>query len=184
METTVAKINGFDPAAIAGTVNAIQENPAIAAFELRVENTWVAGGHNRSKVQGFYGACQEDTSRTAPFIIDNDEPPVLLGNNIGPNPAEALLNGMIGCMTTSMVLLAAARGIAISAVTSRVEADVDLRGFLGLDPGVEKGYQQIRVSYRIEGVSEAEKLELIQMVKRSPMYNTLINPVEVLVSLD
>lgn len=183
METTTKTINGFELSSISGTVNAIQENPAVAAFELRVENTWVTGGHNQSKIQGFYGAGKEDTSRETPFILDNDEPPVLMGNNLGANPAEALLHGMVGCMTTSMVLLAAANGIEVTAVTSRVAADIDLRGFLGLDPEVQRGYQQIRVDYHIEGVSDEEKFELLELVKRSPMYNSVVNPVEVVVGL-
>jgi uncharacterized OsmC-like protein len=165
-------------------VNAIQGNPDIANFELRVENTWMGGAHNRSRIQGFYGACQEDTSRKTPFVIDNDEPPVLLGNNLGANPAEALLHGLVGCMTTTMVLLAAAHGIEVSRVTSRIAGNIDLRGFLGLDPEVDKGYGQIHVSYNIEGVSEEEKQELIGFARRSPMYNTLINPVEVVLSLE
>ena len=179
MKTIVRKINGFDPAGIAGTVSALQANPSLGAFVLRVENNWIDGGHNRSSIQGFYGVGQEDTSREEPFLLDNDEPPVLLGNNLGPNPAEALLHGMVGCMTTSMVLLAAARGIEVAAVTARVEADIDLRGFLGLDPVVPRGYQKIRVSYAIEGVTEPEKHELLELAKQSPMYNSVVNPIEV-----
>lgn len=183
MKTITKTINGFDLAQIAGTVSALQADPSLGAFVLRVENNWIAGGHNRSRIQGFYGVGQEDTSREEPFFLDNDEPPVLLGKNLGPNPAEALLHGMVGCMTTSMVLLAAARGIEVGAVTARVEADVDLRGFLGLDPEVPREYQKIRVSYQIEGVTEAEKKDLLELTKQSPMYNTIINPVAVELSV-
>lgn len=178
METLVKRVNGFDVAAMAGTVAAIQSNPSLGAFELRVENTWVKGGHNWSNIQGFYGAGREDDSRKEPFRLDNDEPPVLLGNNIGPNPAEALLHGMVGCMTTSIALLAAARGIEVSSITARVKANLDLNGFLGLDPAVAKGYQKISVAYEIGGVSAAERQELLELARQSPMYNTLINPVD------
>jgi len=184
METITKKINGFSTEEIAQVVTAIQENAKIAEFELRVENTWIDGGHNRSYIQGFYGACQEDTSRTDPFIIDNDEPPILLGNNKGANPAEALLHGLLGCMTTSMVLLAAAHGIEVTAVSSKVEGDVDIRGFLGLDPNAKKGFQQIRVAFNVEGVSETEKQELLNLAKCSPMYHSLINPMDVQVSIN
>ncbi len=183
METKVKNINGFSTEAIAGTVEAIVNNPKIADFELRVENKWIQGGHNRSYIQGFYGACQEDSSRTEPFVYDNDEPPLLLGNNIGANPAEVVLHGLLGCMTTSIVLLAAARGIEVKGVSSRVEGDVDLQGFLGLDAEIEKGFSQVRVVFDIEGVSEDQKNELLQLSKQSPMFNTLIQPVDVQVSL-
>ncbi|XOV93351.1 MAG: OsmC family protein [Bacteroidota bacterium] len=183
METMTKTINGFDQEAIGNTVSAIQTNPDIANFELRATNEWIYGAHNRSYVQGFYGACQEDTSRIEPFVYDNDEPPILLGNNKGANPGEVMLHGLLSCMTTAMVLLAAARGIEVSGISSKIEGDVDLKGFLGLDASVAKEFTQIRVTFDIKGASEAEKEELITLAKQSPVYNTLINPVDVQVSL-
>lgn len=182
METVTKTINGFQVEAIAGTVAAIQDNPKIADFELRAKNTWISGGHNRSTIQGFYGACQEDTSREVPFVYDNDEPPVLLGENKGANPAEVILHGLLGCMTTTMVLLAAARGIEVKGVSSKVDGDVDLKGFLGLDPNSKKEFKQLRVSFEIEGASDEEKEELITLAKQSPIFNTLTNPIDVVVT--
>ena len=179
METITEKLNGFSLEGINNVVSAIQQNPAIAKFELRATNNWISGGHNRSTIQGFYGACQEDTSRTVPFVYDNDEPPFLLGENKGANPAEVLLHGLLGCMTTSMALLASAHGIEVSGISSRVEGDFDLQGFLGLDPSVEKGSQQIRVQFEVEGVSEEQKQELLALAKQSPVYHTILNPTDI-----
>jgi uncharacterized OsmC-like protein len=184
METKVKTFNGFDTEAMAGTVAAVQATPAIAFFEFRATNTWISGGHNRSFVQGFYGAGTEDTSRTKPFVYENDEPPVLLGNNLGANPAEILLHGLLSCMTTAMVLLATAKGIEVKGVSSKIEGDIDVQGFLGLDPNVEKGFQQIRVSFDIDGATEEEKQELIGLAKQSPVFNSLIKPVDVQVSVN
>ncbi|PHN05119.1 OsmC family protein [Flavilitoribacter nigricans] len=183
MEVSSKAINGINQDAIGGTVVAIQENPAIAHFEFRATNTWMGGAHTRSYVQGFYGAGQEDTSRAAPFIYDHDEPPVLLGSNNGANPGEVLLYGLLSCMTTAMIILATARGIELKAVSSKIEGDVDLRGFLGLDPSVKKEFSQIRVTFDIDGVDEATKMELITLAKQSPVFNSLINPVDVQVDL-
>jgi uncharacterized OsmC-like protein len=82
-----------------------------------------------------------------------------------------------------MMLLASARGIEVAAVSSKVEGDVDLRGFLGLDANVEKGFQQIRIVFDIEGVSEEQKQELLILAKQSPIFNTLIHPVDVQVAV-
>ena len=183
MEVLNETVNGFPQDSIFGTVNAIQENPKISQFELRATNTWMGGVHNRSYIQGFYGACQEDTSRTEPFIYDHDEPPVLLGNNKGANPGEILLYGLLSCMTTAMVLLAAARGIEIGGVSSKIEGDVDLKGFLGLDANTKKEFSQLRVTFDIEGVDNETKKELITLAKQSPVFNSLINPVDVQVNL-
>lgn len=183
METMTKTINGFQSEGIAHTVAAIQDNPKVANFELRAENIWISGSHNRTSIQGFYGACQEDTSRVTPFYYDNDEPPVLLGENKGANPAEVILNGLLGCMTTAMVLLAAARGIEVQGVSSKVEGDIDLKGFLGMDAKVDKGFQQIRVTFDIKGVTQNQKEELLTLAKQSPIFNTLINPVDVQVGI-
>jgi uncharacterized OsmC-like protein len=183
MKTVKKTVNGFSQEAIAEVVTALQSNPEIGNFELRATNQWLGGGHNRSYIQGFYGACQEDTSRIEPFIYDNDEPPVLLGNNKGANPGEVLLHGLLGCMTTAMVLLAAANGIEIGDVSSRIEGDIDINGFLGLNPNGKKGFSQIRVFFDIQGVDEDTKQLLLQLATQSPLFNSLINPTDVQVAL-
>lgn len=183
MEATVTTINGFNTEGILNTVTAIQGNPDIARFEFRATNKWIGGAHNRSKIQGFYGACQEDTSRETPFVCDADEPPVLLGNNKGVNPGEVLLHGLLSCMTTAMVLLAAGKGIEVTAVSSTIEGDVDVKGFLGMDPTVPKEFSQIRVKFTVEGVSDEEKQSLLAFAKQSPVFNSLINPTDVRVSI-
>lgn len=184
METAVKTVNGFSTEGIMNTVAAIQGNPEVSKFELRATNTWISGGHNRSFVQGFYGACQEDTSRETPFVFDNDEPPVLLGENKGANPGEILLHGLLACMTTAMVLLAAGKGIEVAAVSSSIEGDVDVQGFLGMNPDVSKEFSQIRVKFNIEGASEEEKEQLLSFAKQSPVFNSLINPTDVQVTVN
>ena len=53
----------------------------------------------------------EDHHHEQPFVLDEDEHQVLLGEDQGPNPVEYLLAGLIGCLTSSLVYHAAARGI-------------------------------------------------------------------------
>jgi uncharacterized OsmC-like protein len=70
-------------------------------------------------------------------VFDLDEPPVLLGQNLGSNPVEYLLVALSGCLTTAMVAHASAKGIDLKGVESRYEGDIDLRGFLGISPEVK-----------------------------------------------
>ncbi|MFC4872553.1 OsmC family protein [Negadavirga shengliensis] len=177
-------VNGFSLDEIVGTVNAIQANPAIAQFEFRVSNKWIKGGHNRSWIQGFYGGGQEDNSRKKPFVYDNSEPPILLGANEGANPVEYILHGLAGCMTTTMVLHAAANGINIDSVESKLEGDLDVQGFLGLNDQVRNGYQQIRVTFTVEGdLTQEEKMKLESFVQKSPVFDIVTNKVPVQVAL-
>ena len=64
--------NGVDVATLFATVDAVRAAPQIAQFQFRASNDWVSGTHSRGTIQGFYGAMQEDTSRTTPFVLDGD----------------------------------------------------------------------------------------------------------------
>ncbi len=57
-------LNGVDVPTLFATLDAVKAQPEIAQFQFRARNEWISGTHNRSTIQGFYGAGQEDTSRT------------------------------------------------------------------------------------------------------------------------
>ena len=179
------KINGVDVSQLFATIDAIKGTPDIAKFKFRARNEWINGGHNRTTITDFYGA-REDHPHEQPFVLDEDEHQVLLGEDQGPNPVEYLLAGLIGCLTSSLVYHAAARGITIRGIRSRLEGDIDLRGFLGLSPDVKVGYENIRVYFKIDAdLSEAQKEELIQMAQKySPVFDTVVNPTAVSVNLE
>jgi uncharacterized OsmC-like protein len=183
MKTQEMNINGFDLAAITGTVEAIKGNPAIADFKWRAKNTWITGGRNKSTIKDFYGDCKEDESRVKEFVYENSEPPVLLGGNESANPVEFLLHGLAGCLTTTMALHAAARGISVDKISSSLEGDWDAHGFLGLDDQVRNGFKEIKVKFDIEGdLTEEQKDELITLAcGYSPVYDMVSNglPVKV-----
>jgi uncharacterized OsmC-like protein len=164
------------------TIHAIQQNSGLAAAQFRTVNRWVNGGHNRSMIQGFYVAGQEDTTRAVPFVLDADEPPVLLGNDRGANPVEFVLHALAACLTTSLVYHAAARGIRIESVESKLEGDLDLQGFLGLSDHVRRGYKDIRVHFIVESDASAEQLQ--ELTKFSPVYDIVSNPVPVSISIE
>jgi uncharacterized OsmC-like protein len=183
-ERTPATLNGLDTAQMTDTVAAITRQPSLARFQFRARNRWIDGGVNCSTFRDFYGCGVEDTSRTASFEFTNGEPPVLLGNNEGANPVEFLLHALAGCVTTTLVLHAAARGIRITALSTELAGDLDLRGLLGLDDAVSPGYEQIRISLHVEAdCSDAELDDLIAYAQRhSPVCNTVCRPVPVVIT--
>jgi uncharacterized OsmC-like protein len=176
-------INGVMVDDLFTTIDAIKDTPAIAKFNFRIRNQWEDGSRNQSTVDAFYGATQ-NLSRTQPFVLEADEPAVLLGNDKAANPVEHLLHALASCLTTSMVYHAAARGIQIEEVESTLEGDIDLHGFLELDNNVRNGYQGIRVSFKIKAdVSDEQLQELVQLgPKHSPVFDSLTNGVPVSVT--
>jgi uncharacterized OsmC-like protein len=181
-----SEINGVNVDQLSTTIKAIKETPSLAKFKFRASNRWIDGAHNRTTIKDFYGAGNEDTSRSEAFVMDNDEPAVLLGEDRGANPVEVVLHALAGCLTTSLVYHAAAQGIRIDEVESKFEGDIDLHGFLGLSESVRNGYENIRVKFKIKGDAPKEKLEeLCQLArKRSPVFDIISNPVSVSVRLE
>jgi uncharacterized OsmC-like protein len=169
--TNDATINGIHMETLKGTVNAIEQDPELGACKFRVHNKWLDGNHNRTTVKGFYGARQEMDHKQQ-FVLDADEPPILAGNDAGANPVEHLLNALAACVTTSLVAHAAVRGIHIEELESELEGDIDLRGFLGLDSEIPKGFTDIRISFKVK--ADTDNMErLKRLTSYSPVFNTI-----------
>ena len=175
-------VNGVNVTALAETLGAVADKPALGRFQFRARNRWIGGSRNQSTIKEFYGAGQEDTTRKDSYVFDADEPPVLLGEDKGANPVEYLLHALAGCMTTTMVYHAASRGIEIDAVESSFEGDIDIRGFTGLSKDVPKGYQQIRVTFRVRTKGDAGVLT--ELTRMSPVYNSVCGSVPIDVTVE
>jgi uncharacterized OsmC-like protein len=187
MSTTVdaAVRNGVDTTVLFGTLDAIKADPSIAKFQFRARNRWIDGAHNRTTIRGFYAANQEDTSRAEAFLVDAGEPAILLGTDTGPNPAEYLLHALAACLTTSLVYVAAARGVELTEVESTLEGDMDVQGALGLSDDYRNGFERIRVTFRVAGNAPEEKLrEVVERAQqRSAVFDMVTNGVPVSVEL-
>jgi uncharacterized OsmC-like protein len=181
IQSTRMIVNGLDMQAAAGTMAAIAAEPGLARFQFRARNRWIDGGENRSTIRDFYGAGQEDRSRETAFEFTNGEPPVLLGHNEGANPVEFLLHALAGCVTTTLVLHAAARGIRIESLATELEGELDLRGLLAMDESVSPGYERIRIRMEVKAdCGEAELDGLLETARRhSPVCNSVCRPVPV-----
>lgn len=176
------KTNGVDVDYVMGVIDQVKGNSDIAKFQFRARNSWIDGGHNRSTVKEFHGACQEDHTRTEPFVLEADEPPILASNDKAPNPVEFVLHGLAACLTTTLAYHAAVRGIGIDSISSELEGDLDIRGFLGLSDDVRKGYHHVRVTMNVKSDAPADQLRELAMF--SPVYDMISNslPVELTIS--
>ena len=160
-----------------------RQTRTLARFQFRVRNRWIDGTQNRSTIKDFYGAGQEDRSRSKAFEIVHDEPPVLLGNNAGANPGESLLHALAGCLTTTLILHATARGIVIRELSTEIQGDIDLQGVLGLDETVDPRFEKINVRLNVKADCSDEELEKLFVYARdhSSIYRTITRPVPVVV---
>jgi uncharacterized OsmC-like protein len=178
-------VNGVPVEDFFSTIEAVKDTPAMARFEFRLRNQWETGSLNRSTIATFTGA-QQELSHPKPFTLKADEPAVLLGKDMAANPVEYLLHALAACLTTSLVYHAAARGIQIEQIESCFEGDLDLRGFLDLDPKVRKGYQGIRANFKIRAnVPDDQLQEIVQLgTNHSPVFESLTKGVPVTVTAE
>ena len=183
MQTKIATntLNGMDVDQAMATIRAISDDPEIARFRFRARNRWITGGENRSTIKDFYGAKAQDTSRAEAWEFTNGEPPVLLGHNEGANPVEFLLHALAGCVTTTFVLHAMARGIKVNALSTELEGDIDLHGLLGMNDAVNPGYEEIRIRMHVDADCSDEALADLMAYAQahSPVCNTVCRPVPV-----
>jgi uncharacterized OsmC-like protein len=177
-------INGVDVERLMGTIEAVNEKPSLADFKFRARSHWIEGGRSRTTITDFDGADQHHR-HAKPFVLESDEPLVLLGSDRAANPVVHLLHGLASCLAASIAYHAAANGIEVKEIESQLEGDIDLHGFLGLDKNARRGYKQIRVKLRVKADCTNDKLkEIFQFgQKYSPVYDTLANAVPIQVEL-
>ncbi|MGQ0847566.1 MAG: OsmC family protein [Actinomycetota bacterium] len=173
--------NGIDVGRLVETIEAIKGDPNLGTFTFRAKSSWVDGTHNVGEIAGFGHAGGEDQSRAAPFVLQGDEPPVLLGANNGPNAVELLLQALAFCYAVGYVANAAAQGIEISRMDYEIEGDLDVRPFLGLE-GPRPGFTRIRAKGIVSSPNATRRQleELCQYVQNtSPVRDCLANPIPV-----
>lgn len=186
VSTTTAVKNGIDLNQLTETIEAIQQDPDLGIFRFRASSAWQDGTYNQGRIGSFAHAGNEDDSRTTPFELQGDEPPVLLGGNHGPNAVELALQALAFCYAVGYAANAAAKGIELSSMEYEIEGDFDVRSFLGLD-GPRPGFTQIRAKGRVSSpnATEEQLQELCQYVQdSSPVRDVLANPTPVETTLE
>ncbi|WP_226827379.1 OsmC family protein [Igneacidithiobacillus copahuensis] len=173
--------NGVDVELLGQTVGAIQSQAELAQFQFRATTHWISGAHVQTHIQGFRGVGREDGSRSTPFILEGDEPAVLLGTNQGANAVELLLAALTSCLSVGVAYNAAARGIEIEELRMEVSGDIDLHGFLGLSESIRPGCQTIDVGCHIKSpASDSTIADLLEYAQHtSPVLDMIRNPTPV-----
>jgi uncharacterized OsmC-like protein len=177
--------NGGDLATLRAARAPRRGNPPLPQSQFRACHRWVEGVHSVSTYDGFHGVGQEMAHRQ-PTQVVSDHPEVLVGTDHAPTPVEYLLHGIAACPTAGIANIAATRGVTLTKVESSVEGDIDLLGILGLSDGtVRNGYEQVRVTFHIEGDADDETLRAIveQSRRRSAVYDALTQPTPVVIDV-
>lgn len=164
-------INGLNVTEYEQIVGAVRSEPRLAKFQFRAGNQWQDGGLNRTTITGLYGGGEEQGVGSRYFGIDAAEPPVLLGKDEAPNPAEYLLHALAACLTSTIAYKAAARGIVVESIEGKLEGDMDARKFLEISDAQRTGYQGIRATFKVK--ANASPQEIKELAELSPIFDTV-----------
>jgi uncharacterized OsmC-like protein len=141
-------INGINVDDLFSLVDGVKRDAAKGKTNWRVTTSWQGQTRSRAQIEGF-DIGGERVPRQ--FSIDIDEPYELGGSNRFANPQEHLLAALNACMTVGYVAQCALRGITLEKLEIETHGEIDLRGFLGIDPAVPPGYERLSYVVRIKG---------------------------------
>ena len=140
-----------------------------------------ASFHSASKLtQGF----RSDVAiRQHQLVVD--EPAQLGGTDAGPNPIELMLAALGACQEITYQAYAAALGIPLRSVSVKLEGQIDLRGFFGVDDSIRPGFQQITGQVHIDSDASPAQLEKLKAMvdAHCPVLDMLSAPVPVNLNL-
>lgn len=180
---TAQPINGIDVAALAEVAQTVAANPAEGRVGFRVRTAWAGQTTSETRIESYtLGGRAIDRN----FTLRVDEPLELLGQNTAPNPQEYLMTALNACIMVGYVAGASVKGIRLESVEIETDGELDLRGFLGIDPTVRPGYQRLNYTVRIKGDGTAEEFREIHenVLRTSPNYFNVTQPIPVDATLE
>ena len=167
--TEPTSVNGINTDALRGAIEAIRLDPAKGMTHWEVTSHWRGGTRSDTRVTHCV-IGGEQIARD--FTIKIDEPLPLCGTNQYANPQEYLLAALNACMIVGYSACCVHEGIELEELRIETDGDIDLRGFLGIDPTVKPGYDQIRYTVYLKGNGTPEQFEKIHrtVMSTSPNY--------------
>jgi uncharacterized OsmC-like protein len=176
--------NGVNVQALLDAREALKGAPEAAKFTWRASCKWQNGTHSKTNVQNFFGLGQEQQHKTE-TSFDADHPEIFASEDKGITPIEYVLVGLASCLTAGVAAVAQNRGVQLRSVESKLEGKMDLRGILGIDSDVRNGYDDIKVTFKIDADAPKKEIEALvaQSQKRSAVYDIIANPVNITVEV-
>ncbi|MCL5022428.1 MAG: OsmC family protein [Nitrospirae bacterium] len=176
--TVATAINGLDPEKLMKVVETVKQNWEVGRTVWKASTTWKGG----FKVE----TCSRD------FTLTADEPEMLCGTNTAANPVEMVLQAYGACLSIGYAMNAAVRGIKIDDIKIDLEGEIDLPGFLGLEPPEKlhmdrlPGFKNITAKVKIKADVDEKKLRELHkhVVSTSPVGLTLSRPVKIDTALE
>ena len=171
-------MNGLETEKLMQVVETVKTNWEVGRTVWKASTTWKGG----FKVE----TCSRD------FTLLADEPEMLCGTNMAANPVEMVLQAYGACLTIGYAMNAAVRNIKIDDIKIDLEGEIDLPGYLGLEPPEKlhmdklPGFKNITAKVRIKSSADKKALQELHkhVLSTSPVGTTLSRPVALRAELE
>ena len=176
--------NGVNVQALLDAREVLKGAPEAAKFTWRASCKWKNGTHSKTNVQSFFGLGEEQKHKTE-FSFEADHPEIFASEDLGATPVELVLVGLASCLTAGVAAVAQNRGIQLRSVEAKLEGAMDIQGILGIDSDVRNGFDDIKVTFKIDADASKKDIEALvaQSQKRSAVYDCITNPTNVTVEI-
>jgi uncharacterized OsmC-like protein len=169
-------VNGINVDDVHALIDGVKQDARNGQTNWHVTTTWQGQARSRARVDGFAIGGKWVPRQ---FSFDIDEPSELGGSNKFANPQEHLIAALNACMLVGYVAQCAVRGITLESLTIETDGEIDLRGFLGIDPAVPSGYEKLSYVVRIKGNGTDEQFAEVHdaVMATSPNFYNISRPV-------
>ncbi|MGJ9460686.1 OsmC family protein [Oceanobacillus sp. CF4.6] len=182
MNIRTSQLNEINVPALQGYIEDITKTPNNAMIDYKVNLEWMGGTKSKVTTKGIKMG-EERLERNFSFIVD--EPEQLLGEDSQPTPQEYLLGGMGSCMMVGYSVGASVMGIELEKLEIDIEAGLNLRGFLEVDPEAPIGFKNVKYTIRVKGDGTKEQFEQIheKVINHSPNRANITDAIKVIPEL-
>jgi len=105
------------------------------------------------------GPCEVTVKVGSGHKFTVDEPEALGGGNAAANPMEYALAALGSCQAITYRVWAAQLGVKLDKVEIRIDGDIDLRGFFGIDDRIRAGFNAVRINVSLSGPEDAARYQ-------------------------
>jgi uncharacterized OsmC-like protein len=118
--------------------------------------------------------CRVDTGKA---IVEAGLHPATGGDGFSSCSGDMLLEALVACAGVTLRAVSTAIGVNIRDATVRAEGDLDFRGTLAVDKITPVGFQNIRLTFKLDSDATPEQLtSLLKLTERyCVVYQSLIN---------
>jgi uncharacterized OsmC-like protein len=136
-------------------------------------------------VVGYSQSATRMAVKARDFMMIVDEPPILGGQDEGPNPVEYLLSAIVGCLNVTGYIVAKEMKLTINSLEIKAHGNINPGLLFGAVTNDRAGYKEINIDFCIDAQADKATLDswLSKVKARCPVSDNLANATPISIGL-